>query len=162
MRPKLRNLKQLTKVAAPAWDEIEGLFASATVGYTVVPADLAVRTQAILDLQVTAGSFLGGIPWNCGAILVDHNWIRLLGAGAGSLPAAHLAMFRDDATNRDFEGVLVAVDVLGGRFVIHGRGLDMPQGEIVYFAVDTLDWTPMGVGHGDLVRLFLTGGVAPL
>ena len=162
MRSKLRNLKQLTKVAAPAWVEIEGLLAAATVGHTVIPADLALRTQAILDLQVTAGSFLGGIPWNCGAILIDHNWIRVLGAGVGSLPAAHLAVFRDEASNRDFEGVLVAVDVLGGRFVIHGNGLDLPQGEVVYFAVDTLDWTPMGVGHGDLVRYFLTRDMSDL
>ena len=158
-KPMTRSLEQLTAVADPAWDEVAAFLSEAAVDYTVVPADLTVRSAAIVGLQVTAESFLGALAWNCGAISIDHNWIRVLGAGTGRLPGAMLGDFADHDRGRQFEGVIVAFDVLGGLFAIHGAGLDVARGEVLYFAPDTLDWTPLGFGHRDLIYFFLAGGL---
>ena len=37
-------------------------------------------------MLVSSGSLLGAMVRECGALLVDHGWLRILGAGAAGLP----------------------------------------------------------------------------
>lgn len=55
----------------------------------VLPCDLSRRDLALEALQVSTGSFLGALVGECGALLVDHGWLRVLGAGAAGLPGVH-------------------------------------------------------------------------
>ena len=69
-------------MADPAWPEIQSLMAEAVVDVQVLPAPASRRDVALETLQFTARSFLGALVGECGGLLVDHGWLRILGAGA--------------------------------------------------------------------------------
>ena len=93
-----------------------------------------------------------------GAVRLDHGWLTLLGAGTPELPGIPAASpLRGDAPP---PWLVVAFDVLGGRFAINGGGLDAEPGEVCHFGVDTLGWVGIGGGYGQFVEYVLTGGLA--
>jgi len=114
-----------------------------------------------MDAGVTIHSTLGAVAYNCGALLVDHGWLRVLGAGTDALPGVHASTLKDPTNDREFQGMVVGYDVVGGRFAIHGGGLDdVPLGEVVYWAPDSLDWMPLGFGHQGFLEFVLSEGLA--
>lgn len=140
-----------------SWPDVLTLLSSSSLSVSIEPADLAVRNRALEDLQVTTHSLLGAIAWNCGVISIDHGWVRVLGAGFGSLAGVRPEALHDPAATRTFQGVVVAYDILGGRFAIHGEGLDDVQpGEIVYWGPDSLTWMPLQFGHSALIEFVLS------
>ena len=151
-----RTISDLTNVDSPAWPEIESRVQASSLTCEIITADVEARRNALVDLQVTIASPLGAIAWSCGAILIDHRWVRVLGAGVGQLPPAHVQHFANSGTGNVFEGVAAAYDALGGVFAIHGAGLDVQPGEICYWAPETLEWSPLGFGHSSLVEFMLS------
>ena len=115
--------------AASAWPEIWHLIETATTTVRVLSADLARRDEVLEALQVTTGSYLGALAGECGALLVDNGWLRVLAAGTPALPGLHQATSIDGAPPPWLE---VAWDVMGGRFAISGGGLDAGPGEVCY------------------------------
>ena len=150
-----RSAAALRDSPRPAWPEILALVADAPVQLDVLPADAASGDAALEALQVTTSSFLGAIAGECGAILVDHRWLRILGAGAQRLPGVHEVNVLTDGPPPLLE---VARDVLGGRFAVNGGGLAAAPGEVCYWGPDTLSWTPIGAGHAAFVSWALAGG----
>lgn len=150
-----RSAADLRGGAAPAWPEIQGLVAEALLQVEVVPTDPLSGDAALEALQVSTTSFLGALAGECGAVLVDHRWLRILGAGTPDLPGVHQANPLADGPPPLLD---VAWDVLGGRFAINGGGLDAPPGEVCYWGPDTLGWTPIGGGHAAFVAWALRGG----
>lgn len=132
------------------------MIATAPLQVEVLPADRTACDTALETLQVTTASYLGAVTGNCGAILVDHHWLRILGAGAPNLPGIHEVNALVDGPPPLLD---VAWDVLGGRFAVNGGGLDAQLGEVCYWAPDTLDWTPIGGGHSSFVSWALAGGM---
>jgi hypothetical protein len=127
----------------------------------VIAPDVDRREEVLTGLQVTVASTLGAFAWNCGMVLVDHGWVRLVGSGLGSVSGLHAAILNDAPNGARFEGIVVAYDVLGGRFAIHGRGLsDVEPEEIVYWGPDTLDWSPLGFGHSAFVDFVVSERLA--
>ena len=55
--------------------------------------------------------------------------------------------------------LLVAFDVLGGRFAVNGGRLSGKPGEVCYFGPDTLTWAPIGGGHEHFVTWAIAGGL---
>src|SRR6478752_8937758 len=53
--------------------------------------------------------------------------------------------------------LVVAEDVLGGRFAIDGGELGVGPGTVCYFGPDSLSWVELGVGHGQFVERMLSG-----
>ena len=155
-----RTLDELLS-ADSAWPLLLNLFARSPHDVRVAEASLDARTASLLAVQVTTRSVLGAMAWNCGVVAIDHGWVRLLGAGIGTIGGVHAERLNDVEQARTFEGVVVAHDVLGGRFAIHGGGLDeVPLGEVVYWAPDTLTWTATGLGHSALVEFLLSERLA--
>ncbi len=160
---RVRDYDELAAAADPAWPVIEQLAAAAAVPVNVVPsgdADSGPRT--LYRLQVTVHSFLGAVAGHCGAILVDHGWLRLLGSGLDGLPSLSDANGLGEPTERSTAPghLIVAYDVLGGTFALNGGGLPGEPGEICYLGPDTLAWTPIGLpGHSGLVQWALAGGI---
>ena len=95
--------------------------------------------------------------WGCGALLVDHGWLRILGAGAAGLPGVHQANVLAGGQPPLLE---VAWDALGGRFAVNGGGLDAPPGEVCNGGPDTLVWTSIGGGHSAFVTWALSDAMA--
>lgn len=144
------------RAAASAWPEIRHLIETATSAVRLLPADPARRDEALEALQVTTGSYLGALAGECGGLLVDNGWLRVLAAGTPDLPGLHQATALGSAPPPWLE---VAWDVLGGRFAINGGGLAAEPGEVCYWGPDTLDWTPIGGGHSRFVGWALGGGL---
>ena len=113
-----------------------------------------------MALQVSAGSTLGALALRTGAIVCDHGWLRLLGAGTEDLPGLAEANGLSSERQDPPSALTVAYDVLGGRFAIDGGELSGTPGEVCYFGPDTLEWTPIGGGHTAFVHWVLEGGTA--
>jgi hypothetical protein len=140
-----------------AWPIVVELIADSPHDITVLNADQATRADVLLAAQVTTHSVLGALIWNCGVVAIDHGWVRLIGAGVSGIQGAHAERLNDPGCGRVFDGMIAAYDVLGGRFAIHGGGLDeVPLGEVVYRAPDTLRWEPTGKGHSAMVQFLLS------
>ena len=154
----MRSIEELT-AGESSWPYVSEILSDSPFSCEVVSASIEQRERALTGLQVTVRSVLGSLAWNCGLVSIDHGWVRLLGAGIESLEGLHVETLLDPSTNRPFEGIVAAHDVLGGIFVIHGSGFDAEPGEILYWAPDTLDWTPCGMGHADLVTFLVSDGL---
>lgn len=151
-----RSAAELRAVDEPAWPGIHARIVAA--GASVLPAGDERRAAALERLQVTTRSALGAVVSETGAVRVDHGWATLLGAGTAAVPGVVEAspMRGDDPP----PWLVVAFDVLGGRFAINGGGLDAAVGEVCHFGVDTLGWVGIGGGHGEFVDYVLRGGLA--
>jgi hypothetical protein len=112
-------------------------------------------------LQVTARSALGALALNCGGVVVDNGWLRILGGGSDGLADLATAnnLASPSAISTAPPNLNVAYDVLGGQFAIDGGELQVARGGVCYFGPDTLKWAGLGVGHGDFVAWALRGGL---
>ena len=154
----VRSISELSQVDAPAWPE---LVAMALGGDSVqlLDADPSRATETLYRLQVSIASTLGAMAFHCGGILIDHGWVRLLGAGSDRFVSLAAANGLTDplATAGPPSSLLVGFDILGGRFAIDGGGLGLAPGEVCYWAPDTLAWESLGMGHTAFVHSFLQG-----
>ncbi len=152
-----RSADDLRHVSDPAWPQIQALIEGAPQSVRVLSTDLARRDVALEALQVSTGSYLGAVVGECAALVVDHGWLRILGAGGEGLPGVHEANRLSDGPPPLLD---VAWDVLGGRFAINGGGVDAPAGEVCYWGPDSLDWTPIGGGHTNFITWALSDALA--
>ncbi|MFI5732152.1 DUF2625 family protein [Kribbella sp. NPDC051587] len=155
-----RSVSELVEVAEPAWPGLAELIAGAALPVTVLPVSAEQGREVLYRLQVTARSPLGALALNCGGLLIDHGWLRVLGGGGNGLPDLATANSLNDPEDVQTppQFLVVAYDVLGGRFAVDGGGLGVRPGEVCYWGPDTMEWTGIGVGHGDFVAWTLTDG----
>ncbi|HEY4458130.1 MAG TPA: DUF2625 family protein [Pseudonocardiaceae bacterium] len=149
-----RPISDLLAVDDPAWPHLRAMLDRATVPVTVLPVDQQAGEDVLHRLQVTARSWLGAFALHAGAVLVDHGWLRMLGGGTVDLP--------DLASTSEPGFLVIALDVLGGRFAINGGALPGPPREICYFSPETLGWQPLGAGHSPFVSWAVGGGLDDL
>lgn len=156
----VRTAAELADVEDPAWAVLQDALAEAERPVTVLPVDPAAGRDALYRLQVTARSMLGALAVNCGGLVIDEGWLRILGGGGSGLPDLATANNLDDPEQVAAPPpyLTVAYDVLGGRFAVDGGGLGIEPGQICYWAPDTLDWDGLGIGHSDFVLWSLTEG----
>jgi hypothetical protein len=143
----------------PAWPVIEEAVAGADQPAELVPGDPAAGEQTLVLLQVTVRSFLGALALHTGGLLVDHGWLRILGGGQGPLNLC-IANGVDRPPDESPGQVLVAFDVLGGKFAINGGALPGSPGEVAYFAPDDLAWLPLEMKFSEFVLWSLTDRLA--
>lgn len=103
-------------------------------------------------LGVSPRSSLWAMATNAGALLVDDGWVRVLGGGTID-QRADLADWNglDDAPRfaKSVGFFVVGFDVMGGVFALDGGAFGGPQanGQVFYFAPDSLAWEPMEMGY---------------
>ena len=114
--------------------------------------------MALESLQVTVRSFLGGIVGNCGGLLIDAGWLRVLGAGVTGLPGVHEA---NHLTGTPPLLLTIAWDVMGGQFAVNGGGLAAESGEVCYWQPDALEWLGLGLGYGAFIAWALSDQLEP-
>ncbi|WP_031070682.1 DUF2625 domain-containing protein [Streptomyces sp. NRRL S-118] len=167
----MRRLSELIDVEEPAWPELREIVGAGPVSIEVLPPDGSLGKASLLQLQVTARSYLGAVVLHCGGLLVDGGWLRVFGSPADG--AAHgvpsLAQVNQfpgafDAAWRVDSGLVVAHDVLGGVFALNGgspagHGRPGVPGEMVYFAPDALRWEGLGVGHSAWMAWLASGAL---
>lgn len=143
----------------PAWPLIEALLRAAAHPVVVLPADRASREATLARLQVTSRSVLGALARESGGLLIDHGWMRMLGGGPPPLNLA-VANGLGEAPGEPPASLLVAFDILGGKYAINGGSLPGSPGEVCYFAPDQLAWWPMEMGHHEFVAWSFTDRLA--
>ena len=65
----------------PAWPLIKRWAAESKSHIQVLPCSNEDGEKTLLALQVSTHSTLGSVALNCGGIVVDQGWLRVLGAG---------------------------------------------------------------------------------
>lgn len=158
----IRSVPELTDVEVPAWTALTETINSSSIPVEVLNVHATDASRTLHALQVTVGSALGALAYNCGGVLIDGGWIRLLGGGTDTLPslAAANALEDPESVHESPPFLTVGFDVLGGRFAIDGGGLGVAPGEVCYWAPDSLAWEGLGLAYGNFVHAFLAGATA--
>jgi hypothetical protein len=125
--------------------------AASPLDVTILPASPEAGRRALEALQVTTRSPLGAVAFHLGGLLVDHGWLRVLGAGCEQLTRALDLWNTVDASRRCEDGLLIADDVLGGFFAWFRE----PQ-TVHYLAPDSLQWENSGLGYSEWLSWCLT------
>ena len=146
----MKPLDELLDSSGEVWRELTGRIDAAGDSASILP--LQAPQGALLELlQITTGSTLGAIVYNSGGLVLDHGWVRLHGGGHEEVLAVA----------EEAPGVMVVGhDVVGGRFALNGGALRGEPGEVNYWAPDSLEWDPIGLGYTDFVHAFLGGATA--
>ncbi|MFF6993530.1 DUF2625 family protein [Streptomyces sp. NPDC008313] len=164
----MRDLTELTDVDKPAWPLLAAEISESRVSMDTLPADPSVSRDTLLQLQITARSWLGAFVLNSGGLILDSGWLRIYGSpepgsGMPSLAQVNALPARFDPLWRPGAGLVVGHDVLGGAFVLNGpdakaAGRPGEPGEVVYFAPDSLRWEALGAGHDAWLGWLLSTG----
>jgi hypothetical protein len=109
--------------------------------------------EALLQTQVTTRSPMGAVVYETGGILTDHGWLRVLGSGHDRLRRT-LPGWNE---GRSDGFCLVADDAVGGFFALNGGTLGADLKNLYYFAPDSLNWEPLGMGYSDFLFWACTG-----
>lgn len=161
---QLRSVVELEDVADPAWPILQEALAGAAVRVEVLGVTPEQGRAVLHRLQVTTRSVLGALARHCGGVVVDGGWLRILGGGhsggGGVLDdlATANGIPEPPGTSSSPGLLVVAHDVLGGRFAVDGGALGLGPGEVCYWAPDSLGWESLEIGHGAFVQWALGGG----
>lgn len=142
----MRTLEELVDLDDPAMPAVRRWFDEAQRPYEVLPPSER-RGDLLVALQVTTRSTMGAIAFETGGILIDHGWLRLLGSGHAKLPRDLVNWNADRSSGY----LLVADDAVGGFFAVNGGALGGDLGSVYYWAPDTLEWEPLGLGYTDFL-----------
>jgi len=155
----VRDLDSLVDRADPAMDLVKRW-----LGESERPAELLDCAEGdgrrtLLTLQVTTHSPMGALAFESGGLLVDHGWVRVLGAGCDRLPR-DLASWNGLGADPRLEGaLLVGDDVIGGFFAVNGGRFATGRGNVFYLAPDSLRWQDLGAGYTQWLSWLLLGDV---
>lgn len=138
------------------WMSVQGQIQNSSTDVRVLPLDGVDPGAVLKRLGISAQSTMGALASHTGALLVERGWLRVFGGGCGPIPSV--------ADVNQLTGVVppflvVAQDVLGGRFAIDGGGLGVAVGEVCYFGPDSLAWTGIGGGYSAFLSWVLSGGL---
>jgi hypothetical protein len=138
------------------WVSVQEQIRNSSTDVCVLPLDCVDPGVMLERLGVSDQSTMGALASHAGALLVERGWLRVFAGGAGPL--------RSIADLNQLPGVappflVVAQDVLGGRFAIDGGGLGVAGGEVCYFGPDTLEWAGIGGGYSAFLSWVLSGGL---
>ncbi|MGH7293716.1 MAG: DUF2625 family protein [Polyangiaceae bacterium] len=143
----------------PALPLVRSWIAGATRGVELLPVDRARAEAVLVALQVTTASPMGAIALQTGGIVIDR-FLRVLGGGGprmdGDLARWNGLGDRPLLPARE-RALIVAHDAIGGFFALDGGGLGDGQGEVFYFAPDTLGWEGIDMGYSDWLEAMMSG-----
>jgi hypothetical protein len=158
---QIRAVDELDVVDGAAWPGLVEQILAASTPVRVLEVSPEQGREVLVRLQVSTRSVLGSLARYCGGLVLDHGWLRILGGGSPVLP--------DLATVNGLTGpgsvaglpgwLVVAYDVLGGRFAIDGGGLGIGAGQVGYWGPDSLTWVGLDGGHSAFLSWALSGGL---
>ena len=142
-----RTVGQLINADEDAWPTILEWIAQAMRPVETLPTEASLGEAALFALQVTTRSPMGAIALRSGEILVDHGWLRILGAGneriGGGLREWN-GLDGREPLNPPLPGALVvAYDAIGGFFALNGGAWEGDPGRVHYFPPDTYEREPL-------------------
>lgn len=161
---KLKMIPDLTSEGNDMWDRLVSIAAKSKNKVEILKKDSARASIALIQSQLNTGTMLGAVIYNCGGILIDEGWIRILGSGSGRLPrsvpdwnAGKIAAMRNDEAFY----VLVADDVLGGLYAIKAANVEELEsvGLVFYYGPNSLTWQSTGLSYSSFITYCFNGNL---
>ncbi len=119
----IRKLSELIYKEENAWPMIEEWLAKAENHVGVLPNNRVEGEEVLLKLQVTNKSAMGAIASECGGILVDNGWLRILGSGNENISGNLLSWNNVGEIKIEYSiknAMIIAYDIVGGVYAING------------------------------------------
>lgn len=158
---KMRSIEELTADVS-GWPHVKDMLKTAKNQVEVLPADATKAKEALYQTQVTTHSTMGAIIYFTGGLLIDHGWLRILGAGSVKLNRS-LPEWNKGKSFSSFgeqpKFLLVADDAVGGFYAINGGALGKDVGNVYYLSPDNLKWEPLNRGYTDFLDFCLNGDI---
>ena len=152
---KMQSLDELIDKKDPAWPLVHQWIDSAKNKVEVLECDSAAAKNALFNTQVSTYSTLGAVIYNSGGIMVDHGWLRILGAGSARLNRS-VSEWNKGKTIQEYGDkpayLLVADDAVGGFFAINYGAFGQDLKNVYYLAPNSLNWEPLGLGYTEFIR----------
>ena len=138
-----RTVGQLINADEDAWPTVLEWIAQAMRPVETLSTGASLGEATLFALQVTTRSPMGAIALRSGGILVDHGWLRILGAGneriGGGLREWNGLDGREPLDPPLAGGFVVAYDAIGGFFALNGGAWEGDPGRVHYFPPDTYE-----------------------
>ena len=144
-----------------AWTQVQAWQAASRRPVEILDGRRADGEATLLAAQVTSRSPMGAVALNCGGILIDGGWLRVLGAGNDKIGGGlrewneRLGGARLDPPIGD--ALIVAYDALGGWFAVNGGRWPDRLGDVRYLTPDATGWQPFDVGYSGLLEWSMSG-----
>ena len=157
---KMKQAEDLINNPEQVWPIMQHWIDSAKNKVEVLPCTKENAIRSVYLSQITTGSTLGAIIFHTGGILVDHGWLRILGAGCNkmkrSIPEWNKGKsFENDGNIPDFW--LVADDAVGGYFAINGGALGTDTNKVYYLSPETLVWESLDLTYTEFINFSFNG-----
>lgn len=161
-----RKMKQVDELIDPqqtGWVQVQKLLSSSKNKIEILPKDSLRADSALYLTQLSTKSALGGIIYNCGGILIDNGWVRILGSGSKqlnrSLPQWNKGKsFANYGDSSSF--LLIADDVVGGFFAINTGGLaEKDIDRVYYYGPNSLKWQPTSLSYSEFIIFCISDGL---
>jgi hypothetical protein len=155
-----RKIEELIYKEESAWQMIQDWLSKAENQIELLPNSRTQGEETLLKLQVTNKSTLGAIALECGGILIDNGWLRILGSGHSNISGNLLSWNNIGSTQIEYSikgAMIVGYDIVGGVFAINGGAFGNTVGNVFYFAPDTLEWEDTEKGYTDFIYWALNG-----
>jgi hypothetical protein len=150
--------------ARSEWDRVLLISGHAKNKVEILARDSARASRALYQCQLSTNTLLGSVIYNCGGILIDEGWIRILGSGSARLGRTvpewnkeKLGVMR----NEEAFYLLVADDVLGGLFAIKSAAIEELEtvGQVFYYGPNSLTWQPTGLSYSSFISYCFSGNL---
>jgi len=156
----MRTLDELVATQDSAWPMVRSWIEEASNPVTVLPVEREEADASLLRLQITTRSPMGAIVHETGGLLIDDNWLRILGSASPRLPRSLPGW--NEVRIPSIPGapppfLLIGDDVLGGFFAIDGGRITGALGTVHYLAPDALDWQNLDASYSDFIAFALSG-----
>jgi hypothetical protein len=152
---------QLINPDEDAWPAVVDWVSSAVRPVEILSAEPSKGEATLFALQVTTRSPMGAIALRSGGLLVDHGWLRILGAGADQIGDGlrewNALDGRPALDPPLVDALVVAYDTLGGFFALNGGAWPGQTGQVHYLAPETYERQPLDLGYSGFVQ-FATSG----
>jgi hypothetical protein len=158
----MKLLSELIDNYDSAWTLVLKWLSLGNIEYQILDTAKDQSDNALLNLQITTKSTLGGIVYNTGGILFDYGWLKILGSGNEKICKDILywnGMGRNCLESSIKGALIIGYDVLGGGFAMNGGKFNGKIGEVFYYAPDTLDWEGTGFGYTDFIHWITLGNL---
>jgi len=156
----MRKIEELIYKEENAWLIVQEWVSQAKNQVVILPNNRFDGEKTLFELQITNKSTMGAIALECGGILVDNGWLRILGSGNEKISGNMLSWNNLDGTEIEFPlrgTMIIGYDIVGGFYAINVGALGSSIKNIFYFAPDSLEWEDIGMGYTDFINWALNG-----
>ncbi len=145
-----------------AWRKISANAAKATNNVRIIPTDTTRGAFALFRGKYELNSTLAAFVFNCGGMMVDNGWLRVIGSGSAEFNRG-IVEWNNGKCKPDKDGVkflMIADDVVGGFFALYLTPTSNFEKAMVYYqGPNDREWVSTGLDYPAFLNFCFTGEV---